>query len=101
MNIKAVDEEGLAAVVSSVWWASKDCAVTSGGDKQTYEASCAVIRKAVQGACVRACVCVCVCLFGTFVFGVYMSVCVYACVSAATYDLCAHTFNYFSFSIQV
>lgn len=48
VNIKAVDEEGLSAVVGSAWWASKDSAVTSGGDKLAYEASCRVILRAVQ-----------------------------------------------------
>lgn len=48
VNVKAVDEEGLSAVVGSVWWASKDGAVTSGGDKLAYEASCRMILKAVQ-----------------------------------------------------
>ncbi|KAK8379093.1 hypothetical protein O3P69_019133 [Scylla paramamosain] len=48
VNIKAVDEEGLSVVVSSVWWTSKDGVVNSGGDRLAYEASCRVIMKAVQ-----------------------------------------------------
>ncbi|XP_045119356.1 E3 ubiquitin-protein ligase RNF123-like isoform X2 [Portunus trituberculatus] len=48
VNIKAVDEEGLGVVVGSVWWASKDGAVNSGGDRMAYEASCRIILKAVQ-----------------------------------------------------
>lgn len=48
VNIKTVDEEGLAKVVPEVWWAAKE-GPYSCGNKDAYDYACQNIVTAVQG----------------------------------------------------